>query len=101
MRVLLTGQVGLDKSAYLEKAVDLAERQNWKLRYETIGERMIRDYVGKLDDTTILNLPKMWLDQLRQTAWKQLVGGLTACSETGSREILVINSHAVLRWIMA
>ncbi|MCD6386618.1 hypothetical protein J7M23_12690, partial [Candidatus Sumerlaeota bacterium] len=58
MRILLTGQVGLNKSEYLENAKQVANELGWKLKFASIGSLMIKIHPGNIDETTILNLPK-------------------------------------------
>lgn len=97
MKILLTGQVGLNKSKYLEKVKEKVNEQGWKLSFESIGPRMIENYTGKIDDTSILNLPKIMLDLLRQVTWKQILSELKNLEEE-NHEIFAINTHSVFRW---
>lgn len=97
MKILLTGQVGLNKSQYLENARQKAHEQGWELNFESIGPRMIENYTGKIDDTTILNLPKVMLDLLSHVAWRQVLSELKNSQEK-KRDIFVINAHSVFRW---
>jgi adenylate kinase len=95
VRVLFTGQVGLEKGAYLGEARELAEARGVGLEYHTLGQQMIQSYLGKIDDQTILNLPKTLLDLLRRYAWDKLLiraGGLP------DEAVFVLNSHAAFRW---
>lgn len=96
-KVLFTGQVGLNKSKYLEEAKQKANELGWKLKFESIGQRMIKNYPGKIDENSILNLSKVLLDTLRQWAWKEILSELKNSQEE-NHEIFVINTHAVLRW---
>ena len=73
MRVLLTGQVGLEKGSYLKAAQGLARDKGKQIDYVTLGEKMIESYEGKIDDRTILNWPNVVLDLLRRYAWREIV----------------------------
>lgn len=96
MRILLTGQVGLNKSKYLEEIKQKATKKGYKLEFESIGQKMIENYTAKIDDATILNLPKAVLDLLRQTTWKQILNKLTYSTE--ENYFYVLNTHSVFRW---
>lgn len=95
MRVLVTGQVGLEKSEYLKAAQGIADKKGVKIKCVTLGERMIESYEGKIDDRTILNLPKALLDLLRRYAWREIV---TEAEKAKTNEIFIVNAHAVFRW---
>jgi len=98
MRVLMTGQVGLDKESYLKEVNDKVTQQGLTFGVESIGPRMIENYTGEIDDTTILNLPKIVLDLLRQMTWKQILTRLKS-SEQRENDIFVLNTHSVFRWL--
>ena len=95
MRVLLTGQVGLEKGSYLKAAQGLARDKGKQIDYVTLGEKMIESYEGKIDDRTILNLPNVVLDLLRRYAWREIVHDVKL---KNANDIFIINSHAVFRW---
>lgn len=95
MRVLLTGQVGLDKARYLAEVEQLTRQRDRSLQHVAVGQRMIENYHGEISDQTILNLPKATLDTLRRCAWKEILRDAENASE---EEIFVVNSHSVLRW---
>ena len=96
MKVLLTGQVGLNKGDYLKGVKNLIDHNGKKFCYETTGEKMIESYTGKIDDRTILNLPKVVLDLLRRFAWKDILSSKQL--NDSNDNIFVINTHAVFRW---
>ncbi|NIM95052.1 MAG: AAA family ATPase [Anaerolineales bacterium] len=95
MRVLLTGQVGLDKGEYLSEAKALANKKGFEFEFITVGEEIINSQGGKIDDTTILNLPKSQLDCLRKLAWTRIIDRAEKVSKDC---VFVTNSHAVFRW---
>lgn len=96
-KILLTGQVGLKKSEYLEKVKQKLSERGLNLSLESVGPRMIENYTGKIDDTTILNLPKVLLDLLSQVTWKQILSELKK-SQRENPDFFVINAHSVFRW---
>jgi len=97
MKVLLTGQVGLDKARYLGSAQRIAKEQRWKLTYRSVGRRMRKDYPRPITDATILNLPRDILDLLARGAWYKILSEVGTDSRE-SEEAFVVNAHAVFRW---
>lgn len=95
MRVLLTGQVGLDKSEYLQDAQELARGRGKNLDFESIGPLMIENYAGEIPEAKILNLQKVFLDTLRTAAWKDI---LRQSERIEAADHFVVNTHAVFRW---
>jgi len=95
MRVLLTGQVGLDKSVYLAEAQRLAQEHGRKLDFESIGPLMIENYAGVITETTILNLQKVVVDTLRMCAWKDI---LHQSARMEAADDFIVNTHSVFRW---
>ena len=96
MNILVTGQVGLKKAGFLEELKELAKSKDLTVETRTIGEVMIDKYVGRIDDATILNLPKTFLDLLRRYAWEDIIYKGHSAGEEG--ELFIVNSHAVFRW---
>ena len=95
MRLLITGQVGLNKSLYLEGVKTLAEKNSTSIIIRTTGEMMVDNCEPKIDEKTILNLPKPQLDQLRRFVWKFI---LDEAKHIPDEEIMIVNSHSILRW---
>lgn len=95
MRVLVTGQVGLNKRQYLEAAAEQVRQRGGSIQVVTVGQRMIENYHGEISDQTILNLPRATLDTLRRCTWREI---LRHAAEQKEGEIFVINSHSVFRW---
>ena len=95
MRVLITGQVGLEKSQYLAEVKQLLEDDRTNVESLIVGEEMIKAHGGNIEEKTILNLPKGQLDCLRKLAWKSILGAAEAHDNNG---IFIVNSHAVFRW---
>lgn len=95
MKVLLTGQVGLDKASYVAGVAAECEKDGVRIRTLSIGRLIVAGAAGRQTEATILNLPKNELQALRANAWRRL---LDEASTTTGDEVFVANSHAVLRW---
>lgn len=97
MIVLVTGQVGLEKSKYLAQVKKLVIQKNIKCELITVGEKLIEIYPGKINEKSILNLPLTELTILRRATWKEILQ-LSEWYHNKEDSILLINSHAVFRW---
>ena len=95
MRVLLTGQVGLEKSEYLQHASELAKQQGKSLDFVSLGPLIIENYAGRISEGAVLNLPKVLLDTLRQAAWKDI---LRETERMEAADHFVVSTHSVFRW---
>src|SRR3989304_6376256 len=95
MRVLLTGQVGLDKASYAGGVRAECARVGLSLHTVSIGRLIVERAPGRQSEATILNLPKNELQALRAHAWERLQA---AAGQASPQEVFVANSHAVLRW---
>lgn len=91
----MTGQVGLEKGQYLNEAQGVLEQEGISLKFLSVGEEILKASGEALDDKTILNLPRRELDALRALAWHRINA---ESAKIGSEQILVVSSHAVLRW---
>ena len=91
MRTVITGTVGLDKVAYLEKVEAIARGNGIDVTLCHVGERM---YVEAPDvaNGRILDLPLSRLTTLRRSVFKDIL----VLSETS--ENLIVNTHATFRW---
>ncbi|HEV8292809.1 MAG TPA: AAA family ATPase, partial [Tepidisphaeraceae bacterium] len=91
MRVLITGQVGVDKGPYLEGVEELARGAGKALQVYHVGKMMYQEApdvpVGR-----ILNLPITRLNTLRRAVFKEILRGAE------QHENVVVNSHATFRW---
>jgi adenylate kinase len=91
VRVVVTGQVGVDKRPFLERVVQIAAEHNRELHLINIGDRM---YVEAPDVVPgrILDLPLGRLNTLRRSVFKDILS-------LASRDVnLVVNTHATFRW---
>ncbi len=91
MRVVVTGQVGMDKQAYLEGVRSLCEQMGRKVSLFNIGERMYRE-APDVPEGRILDLPLSRLIALRRGVFKDLL------NEARSVDNIIVNTHATFRW---
>lgn len=91
MRVVVTGQVGLDKKQFLERVVEIAADEGHKMVLCNVGEMM---YAEAPDVATgrILDLPLSRLHALRRSVFKDIF------SRGQSAPHILINTHATFRW---
>jgi adenylate kinase len=91
VRVIVTGQVGLDKKPFLEQVVDLAAQKGFDVALFNVGDLM---YAESPDITPrrILDLPRRRLTTLRQSVFKDIL----AVARTGRN--VIVNTHATFRW---
>ena len=92
----MTGQSGLNKSKYLAKTEEIFTEEDIKFDFITVGHKMIENYYGKIDERTILNLPKPELELLHALTWKEILKDLNNSKEKDG--FFVLNTHSVFRW---
>jgi adenylate kinase len=91
MRVIVTGQVGVDKGPYLEQVAEIARQNGHALKVFHVGQMMY----GEAPDVPagrILNLPISRLNTLRRAVFKEIL------READKYENVMINTHATFRW---
>ncbi|QDU71929.1 ATP-binding protein [Mucisphaera calidilacus] len=91
MRVVVTGQVGMDKKAYLEAVVRLAGERGETIELYNVGDRMYRE-APDVRPGRILDLPLSRLHALRRSAMKDII------SESSGQRNVIVNTHATFRW---
>src|SRR3954466_8084244 len=91
MRVLITGQVGVDKGPYLEGVEKLAREAGNQLQVYHVG-RMMYQEAPDVPAGRILNLPITRLNTLRRAVFKEILQGAER------HENVVVNTHATFRW---
>jgi len=91
MRIVVTGQVGLDKKAFASRVAELAIRQGFDLTTLNIGDMMYAEAPDVLPGR-ILDLPLSRLNSLRRSVFKDV---LATCK---SRPNVLVNTHATFRW---
>ncbi|MFO0492845.1 MAG: hypothetical protein ACK51T_10485, partial [bacterium] len=65
MRVIVTGQIGMDKKPYLAEVVEFAGTQGEQIDLYHVGDMMYQE-ARDVRAGTILNLPISRLDSLRR-----------------------------------
>jgi adenylate kinase len=91
MRVVVTGQVGLDKKPLLERAVQVARDRGFELALCNVGDRMYAE-APDVAPGRILDLPLSRLDSLRRSVFKDV---LAVCEKSPH---VLVNTHATFRW---
>ena len=91
MRAIVTGQVGVDKGAYLEAVQRMAAERGIDLVVCHIG-RMMYAEAPDVPPGRILNLPMTRLNALRRSVFKEI---LRAAER---HEHVLVNTHATFRW---
>ncbi|MCH7720239.1 MAG: AAA family ATPase [Planctomycetes bacterium] len=91
IRVVVTGQVGMDKKPFLEQVVELARKRGKQIELANVGDLMYAEAPDVVPGR-ILDLPRQRLTSLRRSVFKDILA-------TASRvENIIINTHATFRW---
>lgn len=91
MRVIVTGQVGIDKKSYLESVAALGADSGEQIHLYHVGDRMYRE-AADVAAGRILDLPLSRLHALRRSVFKDIL------REAADQEHVVVNTHATFRW---
>ncbi|MFI4894664.1 MAG: ATP-binding protein [Phycisphaerales bacterium JB058] len=91
MRVILTGQVGMDKKPFLEEVSAFAGQQGEPIDVHHIGDLMYKE-APDVKPGRILDLPLSRLNSLRRAAFKD------AIMESKDKDNVIVNTHATFRW---
>ncbi len=91
VRVVVTGQVGLDKKPLLERVAAVASEHHHEVAVAHVGDRMYAE-APDVAPGRILDLPKRRLDNLRRSVFKDVL------ALAGQTENLIVNTHATFRW---
>jgi len=91
MRVVVTGQVGLDKKSYLQRVVEIAAAAGRPVTLCNIGDMMYAE-APDVAAGRILDLPMGRLTSLRRSVFKDV---LNICRAAPN---VIINTHATFRW---
>ena len=91
MRIVVTGQIGMDKKQYLQSAADFAGQQGESIALYHVGDMMYAE--GRdIRPGRILDLPWSRLNSLRRAAFKDIL------SDSRGRPHVIVNTHATFRW---
>ncbi len=91
MRAVVTGQVGLDKTPFLQRVVELAGQDGFEVTLCNIGEMMYAE-APDVASGRILDLPLSRLNSLRRSVFKDV---LRLCE---TKPNVIVNTHATFRW---
>ena len=91
MRVVVTGQVGLDKAAFLDRVADILRLHGQDVALCHVG-RMMYAEAPDVAPGRILDLPLGRLNSLRRSVFKDI---LRACDK---HQHVIVNTHATFRW---
>jgi adenylate kinase len=91
IRVVLTGQVGLDKKQFVDRVVELARQRGREIVPFHVGDRMYAE-APDVASGRILDLPKPRLNSLRRSVFKDLI------ALADKHEAIIVNTHATFRW---
>ena len=91
MRAIVTGQVGMDKKAYLESVRAFAGEQGEPIDLFHIGDLMYAE-AKDVKPGRILDLPLSRLNSLRRAAFKDAIMGAQGMDN------VIVNTHATVRW---
>ena len=91
MRAIVTGQVGMDKKAYLEAVRELAGQQGEQISLYNVGDIMYRE-APDIRPGRILDLPLSRLTSLRRAAFKDII------AESRGQKNVIVNTHGTFRW---
>ncbi len=90
-RVVVTGQVGVDKKPFIETVAGLAEARGHSVRRYHVGDLMYAE-AQNVRPGRILDLPLAQLSALRRSVFKDIL------AEVDRHETVIVNTHASFRW---
>jgi adenylate kinase len=91
VRVVVTGQVGVEKKPFLERVAQIARQRGKDVTVCHVGDMMYAEAPDVVPGR-ILDLPRPRLDSLRRSVFKDIIR-LAEKSEN-----LLVNTHATFRW---
>lgn len=90
-RVVMTGQVGVDKKPFIEKVCQLAESRGQPVRRFHVGDMMYSE-ARDVRPGRILDLPLARLATLRRLVFTNIL------SQVDQYPTTIVNTHAAFRW---
>lgn len=90
-RVVVTGQVGIDKKPFLEQVVQIAATHGHEVLLCNVGDMMYAEAPDVVPGR-ILDLPLGRLNSLRRAVFKDILGKLARHPN------VIVNTHATFRW---
>ena len=91
MRVIVTGQVGMNKKSYLDDVARLAGNSGDAVEVYHIGDLMYTE-APDVRPGRILDLPLSRLNALRRSVFKDVI------TQSRGRKNVIVNTHATFRW---
>ncbi len=91
MRVIMTGQVGVEKKPYLDGVAQLAADHAEPISFYHVGDRMYEE-APDVRPGAILDLPLGRLHTLRRSVFKDII------ADSADQANIVVNTHATFRW---
>ena len=91
MRAIVTGQVGMEKKAYLNAVARFAGGQGESIPMYHVGDMMYGE-APDIREGRILDLPISRLHSLRRAAFKDII------AESRDEDTMAVNTHATFRW---
>ena len=91
VRVVVTGQVGVDKKEFLEEVVRIASSRGKEITLFNVGEMMYKEAPDVVKGR-ILDLPRTRLNTLRRAVFKDII------NLADRTENIIVNTHATFRW---
>jgi len=91
MRVVVTGQVGLDKKPFLQRVVEIAAGGGYDVTLCNIGDMMYAE-APDVAPGRILDLPLARLTSLRRSVFKDVL------NISRDKPNVIVNTHATFRW---
>jgi adenylate kinase len=91
MRAIVTGQVGMDKTPFLNAVRDFAGEQGEAIDLHHVGKMMYAE-ARDVRPGRILDLPLSRLQSLRRAVFRDVI------AESAGRRHVIVNTHATFRW---
>ena len=91
LRVVVTGQVGIDKQPFLEQVIQLAAENGIKAKLFNVGEMMYKESPD-VAAGRILDLPISRLNAIRRAVFRDIL------AEADRTDNIIVNTHATFRW---
>ncbi len=91
MKIVVTGQVGVDKKEFLTRVEKIAAQQGQALKTFHVGDMMYSE-APDVAKGKILDLPITRLESLRRSVFKDIL------AESEKHPNVIVNTHATFRW---
>ncbi len=91
MRTIVTGQVGMDKKAYVDAVARLAADHGERIETYHIGDMMYGEASG-IRPGRILDLPLSRLQAVRRAVFRDII------ADSADKSHIIVNTHATFRW---